>query len=104
MKLRSGDDFRNDSRTESIVLTKRKFGSKGMRCFLRFPFTSLYIVLRGRCVSIPFAVRSSLAFSALPYDTLRTYHCLVSDWAFSTDTPVCEPLASGIAVAVRPKR
>ncbi|MCI6830209.1 MAG: hypothetical protein MR924_13320 [Prevotella sp.] len=50
------------------------------------------------------AVRSSLAFSALPYDTLRTYHCLVSDWAFSTDTPVCEPLASGMAVAVKPKR
>ena len=104
MKLRSGDDFRIDWSTESVVLEKRKLGSKGMRCFLRFPFTSLYIVCRGRCVSIPFAFKISFAFSALPYDTLRTYHCLVSDWAFSTDTPVCEPLASGVAEAVRPKR
>ena len=75
-----------------------------MRNFTRLPFTSLYIVCRGRYVSIPFAVKSSLAFSARPYDILRTYHWGVSFGAFSTDTPVCELLASGMAVAVRPKQ
>ena len=44
MKLRSGDDFRNCSSTERVVLAKRKLGSKGRRCFMRLPFTSLYVV------------------------------------------------------------
>ena len=103
MKRKSGDDFNRDSSIDRDVWTKRKLGRIGIRCFLRFPFTSLYIVCRGWYVSIPFVVSKSLAFSALPYDTLSTYHCLVSDWAFLTDTPVCELLASGRAVAVRPK-
>ena len=103
MKWKSGDDFIRDSSIDKVVRTKRKLGSIGTRCFLRLPSTSLYTVWRGRCVSIPFAFKISLAFSALPYDTLKTYHCLVSDWAFLTDTPVCELLASGMAVAVRPK-
>ena len=103
MKRNTGDDFIRDSSIDKVVRTKRKLGSIGTRCFLRLPSTSLYIVWRGRCVSIPFAFKISLAFSALPYDTLSTYHCSVSDWAFLTDTPVCEPLASGRAVAVRPK-
>ena len=103
MKRKSGDEFNRDSNKDRHVWTKRKLGSKGTRCFLRLPFTSLYIVWRGRYVSNPFADNKSLAFSALPYDTLKTYHCLVSDWAFLTDTPVCELLASGMAVAVRPK-
>ena len=103
MKRKSGDDFIRDSSIDRVVRTKRKLGSIGTSCFLRLPYTSLYTVWRGRYISNPFADNKSLALSALPYDTLKTYHRLVSDWAFLTDTPVCELLASGMAVAVRPK-
>src|SRR5574344_921152 len=83
MKLRVGTDFNSVSIIWSVVCTKRKLGSNGTRRFVRLPLITLYIVCKGRKVSIPFDINISLAFSALPYDTLITYHCEVSDLLLS---------------------
>ena len=75
-----------------------------MRCFFCLPFTVLCIVCKGIYVTNPNAFKISFAISALPYVILKTYHKDVLYGAYSTDTPVCEPLASGRAAAVRPQQ